>query len=237
MAKTALIKVIIPQKSTIDDPSSNGFVFHGSGATDFTNIADVFTAVKAFYTTAGTGGTNPIAHYMAQSFDFGANACTIEAYDITAHLDGSPHGSPVAAQNWTFSVPGAPNSLPTGVAACVSFRADYGTDVEFGAGTRPRARDRNRVYVGPLNETCIENEPATLRARFTPAFITDCLAALFDLSKVIDETGDDWVLQVWSRRNAAVKLPTVGYMDNRPDYQRRRSDQGATKTNRALASV
>jgi hypothetical protein len=35
---------------------------------------------------------------------------------------------------------------------------------------------------------------------------------------------ETWELVVWSRKNASVKLPFETFMDDRFDYQRRRSD-------------
>jgi hypothetical protein len=36
-------------------------------------------------------------------------------------------------------------------------------------------------------------------------------------------------LAVWSRKNGAMKQLAETWIDDRPDYQRRRADQGATK--------
>lgn len=236
MAKTALVKTILLSTDTDVDNASWQFVFHSNTAADFSGITPVIGAVEAFTNTAGTGGAHPLAWYISDVMSRGVADTTIEVYDITTHLDGSPHGSPVAMSNYHLGIVGTtPRGLPEGVAATISFRADYGTDVEFGPHTRPRARDRNRVYVGPLTTDAIDYGQLGHQCVLKDAFITDCLAALFDLSGV---HGSDWVLQVWSRVNAAVKLPTIGWMDNRPDYQRRRSDpRPGFKTSRSLESV
>lgn len=236
MPKTALIRVTIPALDPDDDPTSNSFVFLGSGASDFSGIAALFTHVEHFYNNAGTGGTNEVAKYLGKQLDRGNSHALIQAYDITGHLDGSPHGSPVAQANWTLNPAAASSTIPSGCAVAVSWRSDYGTDVEFGPGTRPRSRDRNRVYLGPINSTALTEDGTTFRCKVNPNFVTDALAALFDLSLVTAETGDDWVLQTWSRKNAGTKLAVEGFMDDRPDYQRRRSDPG-NKTFRPLSSV
>lgn len=236
MSKAALIRVTIPALDPDDDPCSNSFVFLGSGASDFAGIAALFTHVEHFYNNAGTGGTFEVGKYLGKQLDRTNSHALIQAYDITAHLNGSPHGSPVAQDNWTLSSAATSTTLPSGCAVAVSWRADYGTDVEFGPGTRPRARDRNRVYLGPINSTAIIEDSTTKRCLVNPNFITDALAALFSLSEAVDPTGDDWVLQVWSRKNAGTKLAVEGFLDDRPDYQRRRSDPGK-KTFRPLSSV
>ena len=238
MPGTLLVRTTIPVLDPTSDPSSSSFVFATTGTVNPSSLGPLIAHVQKFWTTAGTGGTNAVQHYLSPVVDPSVNHATTEIYNITAHLDGSAHGSPITMTDFTIT-PSAFNSLPEGVAATVSFRADYGTDVEFGPGTRPRSRDRNRVYIGPLANVSTENDPTSFRCRFKAQFITDCLAALFDLSSsVTDDTGNEWVLQVWSRKNAATKLPTTGWMDDRPDYQRRRSDPNpGSRVSRALSSV
>lgn len=237
--KVCLIRAQIPALDPTDDPSSNGFVFKSASATDFTDAPDLFTHVKNFYNVTGTGGTNALHVYMGPQLDRGTNHSTVTLYDITSHLDGSPHGSPIAADTWTLAASGQTDGAPSGVAAAISYRADYGTDVEFGPHTRPRARDRARLYIGPLTRTTpFNSDSVTKRCIFDGTFITDALAALFNLSESVDTSGNDWALQVWSRVNAGTKLPTEGWMDNRPDYQRRRSDPSpGSRVFRPLASV
>lgn len=223
----------------VDDNPSIGFVMDGELAAAWSDFGPVATHLEHFFNSVGTGGTNALAYYINNTISRSAGTATLTVYDITAFLDGTPHGSPVVVNSWTLGASSGGQSLPTGVAAAVSFRSDYGTDVEFEPGARPRARDRNRVYVGPLNFTAVQNDGSTARCELTPQFITDALAALFDLSNTVtDSAGNTWVLSVWSRKDAALKLPTLGWMDNRPDYQRRRSDPApGTRVNRNLASV
>lgn len=238
MPKYVLIKSHLPAIDPTDDPVSNGFVFLGSGASDFSSISDLFAHVAAFYTTAAPLSSLAIGAYFGTQIDRGSNHCTLTAYDITGHLNGTPHGSPVAASTFTCPAASTGGSWPMGVAACLSWRADYGTDVEFGPGTRPRSRDRNRIYLGPLNTAAQTQDATTHRVELSAGFINDCLQAAFVLSEVVDETGADWVWQVWSRVNAGTKLPTEAFMDNRPDYQRRRSDPApGSRTFLPLSSV
>lgn len=238
MPKDVRARITLPSRdATVDNPSIS-FSFHSDAATNFANISAVTDACIAFINTAGTGGANAIANYLHRVLNTGTNLSTVEVYDITGHLDGSPAGSPVAIVNFTLGTPAAHAGIPEGCAATVSFRADYGTDVEFGPGTRPRSRDRNRVYVGPLNNAAIVDDVTTNRTMFASAFMTDALAALFDLSDTHTSGGEDWDLVVWSRVNAGVKTPILGFMDPRVDYQRRRSDPDPTQlVSRALAAA
>jgi hypothetical protein len=197
------------------------------------------TAMTQFFNVAGTGGAHALSTYISPVMSRGGNAVEIELYDITGHLDGTPHGSPIGISNFTLGSPlGGTTLLPEGVAATISFQAAYGTDVEFGPGTRPRSRDRNRVYIPALMSNAVMADPVTSRCKFTPAFITDCLAALYNLSQTHTFPPDSWNLRVWSRKNAGIKVPSEGWMDDRPDYQRRRTDQNpGSRAFRALTGV
>lgn len=239
--KQITVVVTIPNVDVLVDPSSISFEFESTTATGFTNITSVFVAIQNFFNSP-VGGGSSVCTYMSRSVDFGTPHCTLVAYDITGHLDGTPHGSPVASLNWTLATPATTaNPFPEGVAACLSFRGDYGTDVEFGGtppgASRPRSRDRNRVYLGPLNSTCAAQNSTTHATFFTTTFINDCLAQFNDLCSAHTTSTDTWHLRQWSRKNAALKVPTEAWMDTRVDYQRRRSDQGGNRTFITLPGV
>jgi hypothetical protein len=224
VAKVALIRSEMPSLSVVEDASSNSFVFVSDAATDFTNISAVFTQVIAFYNTVASGSGFALSHYMGLGMDRVTNHCTMLAYDITSHLAGTPHGSPVGSTSWTLGAAASSSVLPSGLAAAISYRADYGTDVEFAPGARPRARDRARTYLGPLNQATVGTESVTSRCILTPSFVNDCLHALAALEASIVVGSETWDLAVWSRKNASTKFVVEAYMDDRFDYQRRRSD-------------
>lgn len=239
MSKAGLFKLILVSKDSVVDNASIGFVMESDTATDWSGIVPVCQHVEHFLTQTGTGSVaHAITWYLSTVYDQTSNASICEVYDITGHLNGSAHGSPVAIHNFSVAMGGTARNLPEGVSATVGFRADYGTDVEFGPHTRPRARDRNRVYLPALADGALDHL-TTGRTILSANFVTDCLAALFDLSGTVNDSGGaPWNLRVWSRVNAALKLPTVGFMDNRPDYQRRRADPApGSRVQRALESV
>lgn len=242
MAKVALARIQLATLSSTVDPMSWSFVFQSAVATDFSSVTPLFTALHNFLNQVGdiTGTVNAVGHYLPPVVDGGAGHTTFSLYDITGHLDGTPHGSPVAVATDQVIPPtvSTVKPVPEGCSAAISFRSDYGTDVEFGpGGTRPRARDRNRVYI-PINSNALDFEATTNRVEISAQCMTDFLGALHKLSETIDVSGNAWNLRVWSRKAAAVKLPTEGWMDNRPDYQRRRTDPApGTRVFAALASV
>lgn len=260
MAQQILVTAHVPSKDSSLDGFTNAFAFETTGTVVPGNLLPIMNNVAAFYNNAGTGGTNAVGKYLGPSLDTTSGHLLCQVYNITGHLDGTPHGSPIASSGYTLTSPTGSNALPEGVACCLNFQSDYGIDVEFGPSgsiptpadiiadygaasthtgkTRPRARDRNRIYIGPLNASATQNA-STGRCQFTSQFITDVLAALFSLSGTIsDGSGNSYNLRQWSRRNASCKIPTEAWCDDRPDYQRRRADTNpGTRTYRALAAT
>jgi hypothetical protein len=110
------------------------------------------------------------------------------------------------------------------------YHADFGTDAEFGPGgaTRPRARDRGRVYIGPLSASgCISQEATTLRP-----FVSDNLRnTLIDAGRRLANFAGlpaTWV--VWSRKAAAVHNVVALSVDDAFDTQRRRGERPNVRT-------
>lgn len=238
MAKVIHGRTILKSADTTVDDASWGFTFESATATDFSGIADISTALIAFVNAAGTGGSHPMAHYLGTVADRGSNAGLVELYDVTGHLDGTAAGAPKSVTNFTISnADGSPASnLPASIACVIGFKSPYGTDVEFGTGTRPRSRDRNRIYLGPLGINTVSDDTTTGRTKFTAAFRTDVLASMFSLASSHGTAG--WALRVWSRAASAVKLVDQAWMDDQPDVQRRRLDPNpASRVYRSMPAV
>lgn len=242
MAKDVLARISLAVIDPTVDPISFSFAFHSDVATDFGSAGPLQTALHNFLNQIGdiTGAVHPIQYYLPPVIDGTTGHTTFTLYDITGHLDGSPHGAPVVVWADTVAPPLASSltPIPEGCAAAISFRSEYGTDVEYGTGgTRPRSRDRNRVYI-PINSHALSFDGTTNRAELNAQCITDMLGALHKLSETIDVSGQAWNLRVWSRKDAALKVPSESWMDNRPDYQRRRTDPApSSRVFQVLASV
>lgn len=235
----ALVRMTIPALDPLMDAVTCELVYQQDGGDPSILVANC----PGLFNVVGSGASLPIASYLHPALDGGTNHCTIKVYDITSHLDGSNIGAPVASGSWTLAAPSG-EAMPEGLAAVVSYRADYGTDVEFSGpraegagGTRPRSRDRNRHYFGPLNTRGFVQPSTANRVTFSASMINDLLADTKQVEVIVD-TGfggvpglpDQWNLQVWSRKGAAVKPVAEYWMDDRPDYQRRRSDAPGQKT-------
>lgn len=232
--------------STLDNPSIDLSYLASDASTDATDLAN---KIVIGLNNTPTGGTHSISAYLAPSISRGANSATVRVYNVTGHLDGSPHGSPASSMVFTPTAPITGLSLPEGVCCCVTNVASYGSDVEFGpvsaiptppdliadfgaasthqGRTRPRSRDRGRQYWGPLNLNVIGNESTTNRALFGSSFLTDMgLAyAQFLNAPALSGSGTTAKIQVWSRRNVSMKPVAQVVIADRPAYQRRRVDQ------------
>lgn len=213
----------IPVLDNADDPASMSTNWIYGGVDIGTDIPTLFGLIVAFYNVAAAGSALSISKYLGQQVDTGAGKAQIKAYDVTTELSGAPHGSPIASFNWTVGTVGGTSPVPSGVAACLSYRAGYAGDVEFNltAHTRPRSSDRGRFYIGPVDGIALMWDPSSRRVKFTSAFLNDCLSSL---KQLFTAATPNFTLAVWSRKRAAMKDAAVGEMDDRPDYQRRRSD-------------
>lgn len=209
------------------DAVENSWSFISTAASDIalaTALDDIDTKLIDFYT--GVDGTfGGVNGFLGQSISTAAGAHTITHYDVTGHLSGTPAGSPIRTPTtWTTATIGAGNQADE-LAACLSFHADYTTDVEFGVGTRPRARDRGRVYLGPL-DTNAKSEDATTHEAFVSLAARNAFAAA--AVRLGADADPGWA--VWSRSNAAMSLVVGGWIDNAFDVQRRRGNKATSRT-------
>jgi hypothetical protein len=186
------------------DQVVNTWTFAAEADLDAGMLTTLESALTDFYngnTVAGTGLSvaNFIGPTMSRTI-----APTFKHYDLDGHLNGTAVGSPVRVQ--PMALLGAGNGgtgLPAEVSCCLSSHADFGTDAEFGPGglSRPRARDRGRVYT-----------------------LIDAGRRLFSFPSL----PASWV--VWSRKAAAVKNVVAISVDDAFDTQRRRGERPNVRT-------
>lgn len=203
------------------DTASNSFNFLWLAdllpvTTDYNALA---TAVKGFYTT----GSPLIKTYLGSQINRGTNQVETAIYDLD--LADAHHylGSPVFIQTWTLSGASGSQPLPNECAAVFSYRAGYGTDPEHSGTNRPRASDRGRIYVGPLDASAVEGAVApdgTIFAVLSAAFVNAMKAAGQNLGPAAFAAGWQW--SVWSRKEQLFKKVLDYAVDNTTDTQRRR---------------
>lgn len=241
MASVMLATVKIPNfNGMAKDTAVNNWAFmEGTGGpapVPSTLPGIVQVVLSTFYTAIHTG--------LSGHYDW-AHA-PLECYDITTHLDGGPHGSPIYTGLVVGSAaPSALTALPAGLCVCVSYRSDFGTDLEEGPSvstiptadfaqdegapathtgrTRPKSRDRGRLYIGPLDQGIVDSTTGlTGESRPGGTFLDTLRHAAYQV--IIDATlaaaGARWAQ--WSRRNATVKIVNGGNVANSFTYQRGR---------------
>lgn len=198
------------------------------------------TALTTLYTAASPIGGLKLGELLGLSLSRAADACSIKLYDITDHLDGSPHGSPRLVAPLTLpTVHATGEGQPEEVALCVTFEAKNRSEqrVEIADGIdadakpdRPRQRYTGRVYLGPFVHN---NQAVTVDANgfARPATnLKNCIIGLFtDFFNDVDTlTGDEASIGVWSRKDEAIRGCDNFRFDDAWDTQRRRGSSPTT---------
>lgn len=211
-------EVILPSLTGIlADAVVMDFVLSDDSATG----NDPDAAIPALFNTAAPTSAHPLAYYINDSRDRSTDACKIRYYDITTHLDGSHTGPPFSETSWTLGASAGSNALPDEVAIVASFHADLSGVPEFDGSTRPRARRRGRVYIGPLNQTPMAVDSTTHDVFVSGPTMTNINAQFAQFATALN-TGTNSFWGVWSKKDAAVRRVLGGWVDNSFDSQRRR---------------
>jgi hypothetical protein len=218
-------RAIIPASSSLIDSASFDIAIEQLGTSPTLVYSTVAAKIVSFLNTPAGGALSAPAAYLDPVYSRGANACSIELYDITNKLNGAPAGAPVWVSYFTLAGLYAALPGPEGTCILIDYRSDYGTDVEYLPGQRPRSRDRNRIYFGGMLAE-YQEETGTNRCIWATRVITDFSLALVALNTSAG-TSDVPTWVQWSRKNASVKPITHIQLQDAPRYQRRRADSGS----------
>lgn len=227
-----LAVVEMPLKSGLPkDKIVNTFAIAEAGFLS-SRATDYITAVSRVYTANEPTDGGTLGRRLSPAISRATNACAVKLYNITGHLDGSPHGSPYAVG--TFTMPAALDAagLPEEVALVVTLEAANRADqfVERPDGSdpgsavdRPRQRYTGRVYLGPWGFQQQEADANSL-SRPSGQILPLARAVLVRLAQEIDAIApaDECSLGVWSRADQAIRGVTDIRTDNAWDTQRRR---------------
>jgi hypothetical protein len=216
------------------DQVVNDFVFNAPSSD-----ADAVAAVTAIYNVSPDGGgSNPLGLYINSEISRVAPV-QWSTYDLTAHLDGSPHGSPTATGGFILRGPSSTNQLPDQVAGVMSYHAidasvlesgpsgpiptpdravDEGAPATHVGNTRPKSSLRGRLYIGPLTIEAVQANGVT-----SAAFSASMQACGIKL--MTDALG--WC--VWSRRTASVHNIVGGWTDTGFGVVRKRNTAARLK--------
>lgn len=235
--RTMLCAVNIPHESGLPENTVvNTFVLQTADGTVAVNTEAAQLALLDFYNTDHVvGGDDPSLRSIGSllSDELTHGAAFVNFYDISLHLDGAPHGSPINTLPLPLDPSGGATRLPSEVAACLSFRGEYGTaDEDVPAGVpgpkgnvHERARLRGRVFLGPLVATGVSVEGAD-QAQHISLQARRVIAAAG--GRLMADAGTAWL--VWSRTNASVVAVSQGWVDDAFDIQRRRGPAALTRS-------
>lgn len=201
-----------------------------SSLTD-TDIDHICGDIANFWKGSLTGGIgSSVAAYLGNEISETASDCVIKLYEVPS--GGGHEGAPFAFR--TFTMSGLDNNtMPEEVACVLSFRTNYDTAVEFSGSTRPRARLRNRIYVGPLGTAARTQDSVTKRVSPSTGIVTDLQVSAIEYLSVA-ASGHGWDWRVVSKRGLTDETVTFVSVDNAFDTQRRR---GPSPTIRSESAV
>jgi hypothetical protein len=203
-----------------------------------TEIANLFGAIEDLYTDTPVGGTRSIMAWLGPDVSR-VNLPTVKLYNLTGHLDGTPHGSPFAEDEFSTAVPAFSDiTLPHEVAVAITLRgtgwaeapietpdgADPGTAVD-----RPRQRKTGRIFIGPLGDDWVAPGGRPGASGLTDLRLA---AANFGAAVKTIASGARWC--VWSRVDTFLYTITDVQTDNAFDTQRRRGVAPTTRTTLAI---
>lgn len=228
MATTAadiLVRAVMTGSSGLpSDVFVNDFAFHfdAGGSPSNAQINSLFGAVDGFYRDV-VYGTYKLADFIGEQV---SRAVTheLQAYTITS----GPMGSPRNTEPWLG--PQAPiisdANLPSECAGVLSFHADLTGVAEESGASRPRARRRGRLFIGPLIIGAIsaDLDNPVLSVTFT-ATMRAAATHMFDEAQA---AGFTW--SVWSREDDTLRPVVAGWTDNAVDIQRRRGTEATLRT-------
>jgi hypothetical protein len=181
------------------------------------NVAAPFTGIK-------------MQIYFSKALAIGANAFTVQFFRLPANTGNT--GSPIATYTQSISTAWAVTpALPNEVAACLTLQSfQTGQLPEEGPGdTRPAARRRNRLYLGPLNTAALSEVTTTHEPKLHDSF-TGTVVYAYKESMVDGMQAAGWTPVCFSRANWDAHRPLVVWMDDQPDTQRRRGNDPTMKT-------
>lgn len=211
--KDVLVRAVMSNANGLpEDAVINDFAFRwiGTGNPIESDLNEVAGVVSGFYRTGTTSAA--VGWWISETIDRGATH-QLEVYSISAG------GSPIYTTDWLGPpTVGATDNLPNEVAGVLSFHGDLTGVLEESGATRPRARRRGRVFIGPLIPAAVAiSDPNPMLSTTFTATLRSKATAMYD-----DAETKDWRWCVWSRANDELYPVVGGWTDNAPDTQRRR---------------
>jgi hypothetical protein len=197
---TFQVQTLIPMTTNVPaDIVTN--TLHLSGA-DLAAVTPGIAAIKVFYNAIS-------AHYSSV---VSQNAWRFKVYN----LDDTKPRAPVYEETWNLTAAPAGATLPAECAMVLSFQAARQSG-------EPQARRRNRIFIGPLDQTLLGVD-----GRWTTA-ANNLLANAADALLASSVAAGGWSWVVTSAFGGPYEINN-GWVDNAPDTQRRRGVKATART-------
>lgn len=221
-------QVVLPCTTGLpEDSFTNDFSWITSDYSGY--LEDLTARVVTFYNDVQVvpGDDNAVAAFIGAAVPRTTDAIIVNHYDVTTHLSGTPAGSPVSVGNFTLGAAVAETTyLPTEVAVKATWHADLSGIPEVSGATRPKARRRGGLFLGPLTDAATTTD---VLARPT----TNLIDVLNSASEQLRD-GVDAELAIWSKADATMRPVVGGWVDNAFDTQRRRGIGATSRTSWSL---
>lgn len=184
--------------------------------------------IMHFLDNVVTGATANVGYYLSNAIKRTADAHLIQFYEMPGSR--GPLGVAVDERATSMYNGGAGTEIPAEVAMCLSFHGAYDAVAEHGtAGARPKARWRNRVFLGPLTTQSIATDGTTKEVRVSNTAADDVTKACkHELLEHMLTSGWQW--EVFSPTDWAWHDVVGGWCDNAYDTQRRRGVEATVRT-------
>ena len=218
-------RITFPTSGPPSGKTSNEFhwLWTGTGSPLAADYLALGNLIIAFYNTSGT---HPPCGFIGEQVSRTSSSAEIAWYDLDMADPHHYYGSPTNVQMWTLAPTLGTLPLPNECSGTLSYRSAYNTDPEHNLTTRPRASDRGRIYIGPLDTNAIAKSTlpdgtsvSLLHANFVQGLL-DNFTTLRGAAAV-----DHWDMSVWSRKEQQFKSVAFKAMDNIPDTQRKRGQE------------
>lgn len=233
MALGYLARYTIPRTSGLaadDCINTFAYFYTGVGTPDNTAFAGLRGAIVDFYDQLNPPSTGDSPSQYLSTVLVRDTSHRFDVFEIPD--TPGPLGSPVYSSNagpFVQTVAGSDN-LPSEVSVCLSFNASLVGVLEESGTTRPRARRRGRIYLGPLRDvvTEVNNEP------HPPPALLNCLRENAADYLAAGAFAHDFNWGVWSREDWAIREVAAVSTDDAFDTQRRRGNAPTARTTLAL---
>lgn len=219
------------------------FAVHKPGALAVGDASTVLETIEHAINFTPAGAADSITSLFSQSISRAVDSGMAKCFDITGHLDGSPHGSPIATLPIEADAAAGGGPLASQLAVCVTLRArnalSYPVEVPPAPPgepnvQRPRARHSGRMFFGPINSfyqgASPDGEP-----RPGSGTIGILLAGCEAIQDELNAEGFAWC--VWSRKNQAMSVIERVECDDSFDIIRSRKAAPLSRSVRVLSPV